>query len=222
MTSEVDTPLPVVVLISGRGSNMGAILDRCAGRGCGYRVAAVISDRPGAAGLVTARGAGIPGLCVDRRDYLSRQGFETALIAAIERHRPGLIALAGFMRVLSAAFVARFAGRILNIHPSLLPDYRGLDTHARVLAAGEREHGASVHFVTEELDGGPVAIQARVQVGANDDEERLAERVLHQEHRIYPLAIEWFAHGRLRLEDDAVVLDGVRRQAPVVCHAADS
>jgi phosphoribosylglycinamide formyltransferase-1 len=144
--------------------------------------------------------------------------FDAALRAAIERHRPGLVALAGFMRILGPAFVGRYHGRILNIHPSLLPQFRGLDTHRRALQAGVSEHGASVHFVTEELDGGPIVVQARVPVLPNDDPETLAARVLEQEHRIYPLAVRWFADGRLRLEPDGAWLDGRRLERPLTVH----
>ncbi len=211
-------PLPVVVLISGRGSNLQALLDASAVDAAPFTVRAVISNRPGAAGLERARRAGVPAEVVDHRTLRAPGAFDAALRAAIEHHRPGLVALAGFMRILGPAFVGRYHGRILNIHPSLLPQFRGLDTHRRALQAGVSEHGASVHFVTEELDGGPIVVQARVPVLPNDDPETLAARVLEQEHRIYPLAVRWFADGRLRLEPDGAWLDGRRLERPLTVH----
>lgn len=161
---------------------------------------AVISNEPDAFGLERARNAGIPTRLLNHRDYPSREAYDAALGALIDEFEPGLIVLAGFMRILTPAFVARFRGRLLNIHPSLLPKFRGLHTHQRALAAGETLHGASVHFVTEELDGGPVVLQAKVPVEPGDDPEGLAARVLRQEHRIYPQVVHWFAQGRLRLD----------------------
>lgn len=201
-------PMPVVVLISGRGSNLQALIDAGAASDAPFAVRAVISDRPGAAGLERAQRAGIPTEVVDRRTLRAPGAFDAALRAAIDRHDPGLVALAGFMRILGADFVSHYRGRILNIHPSLLPRFRGLGTHRRALQAGVSEHGASVHFVTAELDGGPVVIQARVPVRPGDDPDTLAARVLEQEHRIYPLAVAWFAAGRLRLAEDGVYFDG--------------
>ena len=211
-------PLPVVVLISGRGSNLQALLDASAADAAPFAVCAVISNRPGAAGLERARRAGVPAEVVDHRALRAPGAFDAALRATIERHSPGLVALAGFMRILGPAFVGRYHGRILNIHPSLLPEFRGLDTHRRALQAGVSEHGASVHFVTEELDGGPIVVQARVPVLPDDDPETLAARVLEQEHRIYPLAVRWFADGRLRLEPDGAWLDGRRLDRPLTVH----
>ncbi len=202
------TPMSVVVLISGRGSNLQALIDAGAAREAPFAVRAVISNRPDAAGLERARRAGIPTEVVNHRTLRAPGAFDAALRAAIDRHDPGLVALAGFMRILGADFVSHYRGRILNIHPSLLPRFRGLDTHRRALQAGVSEHGASVHFVTAELDGGPVVIQARVPVLPGDDPDTLAARVLEQEHRIYPLAVAWFAAGRLRLGEDGVHLDG--------------
>jgi len=155
------------------------------------------------------------------RDFPDRAAFDRALADAVQRYEPGLVVLAGFMRILGAEFVDRFAGRLVNIHPSLLPKYRGLHTHRRALEAGEREHGASVHFVTRELDGGPVVIQARVPIRNDDDEASLAARVLAEEHRIYPECIGWFAAGRLQLRDGAVLLDGRMLASPLVRQAAD-
>jgi len=194
--SESTRPLPLVVLVSGRGSNLQAILDAASEPGFPARVAAVASNRPGAAGLERARAARVPAHVVDHKAYPDRERFEAALIEVIDRYRPGLVVLAGFMRVLTPYFVGHYAGRLINIHPSLLPAFPGLDTHRRALAAGVKEHGASVHFVTAELDGGPVIVQAAVPVLPDDDPERLAERVLEQEHRILPLAIRQLAETR--------------------------
>ncbi len=198
----------LVVLISGRGSNLQAILDQAASGELPVEVAAVISNRPGVAGLERARQAGVPALELDHQNFPDRPAFEVALIELIDRHRPDLVALAGFMRLLTADFTERYQGRLLNIHPSLLPKFRGLHTHERALAAGETEHGASIHFVTAELDGGPVIVQARVPVLPGDDPDTLAARVLEQEHRLYPLAIRWFAEDRLRLREERVWFDG--------------
>jgi phosphoribosylglycinamide formyltransferase-1 len=156
---------------------------------------------------------------VPAREFPDREAFDAALASCIDRHSPRLVALAGFMRVLGAPFVGRYLGRMLNIHPALLPKYRGLHTHRRALEAGDREHGASVHFVTRELDGGPVVLQARVPVRDGDDEAALAARVLAEEHVIYPECIGWFAAGRLRMHDGAAFLDGRRLDAPVVREA---
>jgi len=214
-------PLPLVVLISGRGSNMVAIALAAAAGRIPARVAAVISDRADAAGLERARELGIPTTVVAARPGQPRPDYDRALAAAVTEHSPGLIPLAGFMRILGADFVREFAGRLLNIHPSLLPKYAGLHTHARALAAREREHGCSVHFVTEQLDGGPIVIQARVPVLPGDDAERLAARVQVEEHRIYPMAIEWFANGRLQWREDAPWLDGRQLTKPVVLGSAE-
>lgn len=203
-------PLNAVILISGRGSNMQAIIDQARAGTLPVRICAVISDRPGAPGLARAREAGIPAEAVEPAAHGDKAAFEAALRARIDHYRPGLVVLAGFMRVLSRDFVEHYAGRLLNIHPSLLPAFPGLDTHARALAAGVREHGASVHFVTPEVDAGPVIIQARVPVSPDDTPETLAARVLKEEHRIYPTAIRWFAEGRLQIRDGQVLLDGRR------------
>ena len=205
--NEHNQRLPVVVLISGSGSNLQALIDGAANGELPIRIEAVISNEPDAFGLERARRAGIPAEVVDHRDFASREAFDRALMAAIDRHHPGLVVLAGFMRILTPGFVQHYAGRLLNIHPSLLPKYQGLHTHRRALEAGDAEHGASVHFVTEELDGGPVIIQAKVPVLADDTPERLAARVLEKEHRIYPLVVKWFAQGRLRLDGDQVRFD---------------
>lgn len=199
-------PCPIVVLISGNGSNLQALIDQ-SGAG-GYAICGVISNKADAYGLERAARAGIPTRVIRHQDYLDRESFDRALMAQIDSFSPALVVLAGFMRILSAAFVSHYAGRVLNIHPSLLPDYRGTHTHERVLEAGEKEHGVSVHFVTEELDGGPVVLQAVVPVLAGDTRDALAARVAQQEHRIYPRAVSLFAAGRLRMQDNAAWLDG--------------
>lgn len=201
----------LVVLISGRGSNLQAIIDAIAAGRVAATIAAVISNRPEAAGLARARHAGIATEVVDHRAYASREDFERALAERIDRYRPDLVVLAGFLRILGDDFIERYAGRLMNIHPSLLPAFPGLDTHARALAAGVRHHGASVHFVTHEVDRGPLIVQAAVPVLPDDTPETLAERVLAEEHRIYPLAIGWFADGRLTIKEGKVLLDGMRR-----------
>ena len=199
----------VVILISGRGSNMEALLDA----GLPARIAAVISNNPGARGLDTARSRGVTTAVVDHRSYPDRDRFDAALAAEIDRHGPDLVALAGFMRVLTAPFIERYRGRLMNIHPSLLPAFPGLDTHRRALAAGARTHGCTVHFVTAQVDSGPIITQAAVPVLPDDTEEKLAARVLAQEHRIYPQAVRWFCEGRLRVDSDgAVTIDGARAQ----------
>lgn len=212
-----EAPLPdVVVLISGEGTNLQALIDAAQSGALPVRIAAVFSDRGDARGLARARRAGIRAVHVGRTDYADRDAYERALADAVAGEAPAAVVLAGFMRVLHAAFLDRFAGRILNLHPSLLPKYRGLDTHRRVLAAGDAWHGATVHFVTEELDAGPAIIQYRIAVGADDTPESLAERVHRGEHAILPQAVGWLATGRLRLEDGKVMLDGDSLDGPVV------
>ncbi len=197
----------VVVLISGRGSNLKAILDEArAGRIKG-EVRAVISNNPGAPGLDYARAAGVPVEIVNHRDFADRESFDNALAARIDRYAPALVALAGFMRVLGRNFIEHYAGRLINVHPSLLPAFPGLDTHTRALKAGVTRHGATVHFVTPEVDSGPVIAKAEVPVLPNDTPERLAARVLAEEHRLYPQAIGWFLDGRLKLAGNRVLLD---------------
>lgn len=199
-------PCPIVVLISGNGSNLQALIDHTALGG--YAICGVISNKPDAYGLQRAERAGIPTRVIRHQDFSDRESFDRRLMAEIDSFAPALVVLAGFMRILSAAFVSHYAGRVLNIHPSLLPLYRGTHTHERVLEAGEKEHGVSVHFVTEELDGGPVVLQAVVPVLADDTRDVLAARVSQQEHRIYPLAVSLFAAGRLRVQGNAAWLDG--------------
>jgi len=213
--------LPIVVLISGSGSNLRAIAERARTSALPVEIRAVISDRVEAAGLAWAADAGLPGIALAPREFPDRAAYDRALADLIEGYAPGLVVLAGFMRILGREFVERFAGRMLNIHPSLLPKYRGLRTHKRVLEAGDALHGASVHFVTPELDGGPVVLQSRVPVRTDDDEATLAARVLAQEHRIYPQCIGWYAAGRLQFRDGAAVLDGRVLESPLIMEASD-
>jgi phosphoribosylglycinamide formyltransferase 1 len=209
-------PLRLAILISGRGSNMAAIARACAEARINARVDLVLAERPGAAGLDTARALGIETRTVAWPGTRERAQFERGLEEALTAAQPQLIVLAGFMRILSQQFVAAHAGRILNIHPSLLPNYRGLHTHRRVLEAGDRVHGASVHFVTAELDGGPVILQSRVAVRPDDTEDALSARVQATEHIIYPRVIGWLADGKLAWRDDRPWLDGKPLAAPVV------
>jgi phosphoribosylglycinamide formyltransferase-1 len=197
--------LSLVALISGRGSNLRAIIDAADPL---VEVRAVISNHSHAKGLIHAQQVGIATEVLDHTQFKSQLDFDIALQVHIDHYQPKLVILAGFMRILSPEFVTHYQGRLLNIHPSLLPAFRGLHTHKRVLESGAKEHGASVHFVTENLDAGPVIIQARVLVFPNDDEKSLAARVLQEEHRIYPQAIHWFAQGRLQLHSQRALLDG--------------
>jgi phosphoribosylglycinamide formyltransferase 1 len=190
----------LVILISGRGSNLRSIVQACAGGQLPARVAGVISNEPAAGGLIYAKESGIATRVVNHRDFATREGFDAALAQAIDAHAPDVIALAGFMRVLTPAFVNRYRGRLINIHPSLLPAYPGLHTHARALAEKVPLHGATVHYVTPELDRGPSIVQAAVAVLEDDDEQRLAARVLEQEHVIYPQALEWIVQNKVKLD----------------------
>lgn len=210
----------LAVLISGRGSNLKALIDACAEGRVNGRIVLVISNRPQAPGLDYARDAGIPYAVIDHRRYADREAFDRALGDTLARHHPDLIILAGFMRVLTVGFVARFADRMVNIHPSLLPAFRGLDTHARALAAGVDQHGASVHFVTAELDGGPVIMQARVPVRAGDDPATLAARVQAAEHRLYPAAVGLICSGQIHAAGDRLWCDGEPLQQPLLLDPA--
>lgn len=201
----------LVVLISGRGSNLAAIIDAVRTGQLPADIHAVISSEPGTPGLARARTAGIPTHVIHHRDFAAREQFDQALMQRIDAYRPRLVVLAGFMRILGASFIDHYAGRLINIHPSLLPAFPGLNTHARALQSAAPYHGASVHFVTHEVDGGPVIVQAAIPVLPGDGPDTLEERVLMEEHRIYPLAIQWFLEGRLSIEDGRVLLDGKRR-----------
>ena len=196
----------IVILISGRGSNMASLIKAVADGSLPVRIAAVLANRPDAKGLATAAAAGVATRVVDHTLFASREAFDAALAAAIDGFSPDLVVLAGFMRILSDGFVRHFAGRLINIHPSLLPSFPGLHTHQRALDEGVRVHGCTVHFVTPALDHGPIIVQAAVPVVDGDDAARLAARVLAQEHRVYPLAVRWFAEGRLHLADGKVVV----------------
>ena len=207
--------LPIVVLISGNGSNLQAIIDAAYRGELPAVIRAVISNRPQAFGLERARRAGIPTTVIDHRRFADRESFDAALQTAIDGYHPALVVLAGFMRILTPAFVKHYHGRMLNIHPSLLPEFRGLDTHRRALAAGVTEHGVSIHFVTDELDGGPVVLQKKLAIQPDDDAARLAARVQAEEHRLYPRVIRWFAEGRLRLHGRQVEFDGKPLTAPL-------
>jgi len=209
-------PLRLAVLISGRGSNMATIARAGIQGLINAQTVLVLCDRADAAGIAVARDLGIEARLIPWRGAAGRDEFERELAEALDASRPDLVVLAGFMRVLSERFVARYAGRMLNIHPSLLPRYRGLHTHRRVLEAGDREHGASVHFVTAELDGGPIALQSRVPVAPADTEASLSARVQATEHIIYPRVIGWIADGRLVARGDRAWLDGKPLEAPVV------
>lgn len=194
----------IVVLISGRGSNMEAIVQACAAEGWPARIAAVVSNRPDAAGLAFARARGIATAVVDHREHASRDSFDAALAAAIDAFEPDLLVLAGFMRILTPAFIDRYAGRIVNVHPSLLPAFTGLHTHRRAIEAGCKVAGATVHFVTAELDHGPIIAQAVVPVLPGDTEQTLSARVLAREHQLYPRAVRWWAEGLLKLDGGIV------------------
>lgn len=198
----------VVVLVSGNGSNLQAIIDYFAQRSNSAYVSAVISNQPGAFALTRAEGAGIPAVCLDHKAFASREEYDYALAQSINKYSPTLVVLAGFMRILTAEFVQQFEGRMINIHPSLLPKYKGLNTHQKAIDAGDQEHGASVHFVTPELDGGPVIIQSKVPVFEGDSAADLAQRVQQQERNIYPLVVDWFCQQRLVMKNNKAVLDG--------------
>lgn len=195
----------IVVLLSGSGSNLQALIEQLQAPG---EIVAVISNRPQAYGLQRAAAAGISNEALDHTRFAEREAFDQALAARIDSYQPDLVVLAGFMRILSADFVRHYQGRMLNIHPSLLPRYKGLHTHQRALDAGDSEHGATIHFVTEELDGGPLVVQGRVAIQTNDSADSLAARVQGIEHRIYPLAVNWFVNQRLQLSPRGAMLDG--------------
>nr|WP_155137527.1 phosphoribosylglycinamide formyltransferase [Alcanivorax sp. VBW004] len=198
----------MAVLISGSGTNLQAIMDAQKTGTLDAEIAVVFSNRANAAGLERAAQAGIPTASLDHRDYPDREQFDQAMIEVLTPYAPDTVVLAGFMRILSAVFVRHYAGQLINIHPSLLPKYRGLNTHARALEAGDSEHGCSIHFVTEELDGGPLIAQAPIAVHANDTVDSLSKRVQQREHLLYPQVLQWRARDRLELTDNGVLLDG--------------
>lgn len=198
----------IVVLISGSGSNLQAVMDAIDAGQIDARIEAVLSNKADAFGLERAAKANIPALVLKHTDYDSRESFDRAMISKIDQYQPDLIVLAGFMRILTADFVRHYQGRMLNIHPSLLPKYKGLHTHQRALDAGDKEHGCTVHFVTEELDGGPLAVQGKVSIEMEDSAETLQQKVHKVEHQIYPLAVELFCADRLIWSESGVTLDG--------------
>lgn len=203
------------ILVSGGGSNLQAFIDATAAGTLNIEIPLVISNRPEAHGLERARRANIDALCIDHTCFPSREAFDTELAATLDRSNADLVILAGFMRILTPGFVKQFAGRLLNIHPSLLPKYPGLNTHQRALDAGDRWHGSTVHFVTEQLDGGPAIVQGRVPVLGGDDAQTLAARVLAVEHQIYPYAAGLLAEGRVKFRQDATWLDGAPMAQPI-------
>lgn len=205
----------IVVLISGSGTNLQALIDaQASGKLGSATIVGVFSNRPGVAGLSRAEAAGIPTAMLDHKTFEDRASFDRAMLAILSDWQPDLVVLAGFMRLLTPEFVARFAGRMLNIHPSLLPRYPGLNTHQRALDAGDSEHGATIHFVTSELDGGPPILQARVKTAPNDSAESLAQKVQRKEHQIYPAVVRWFADGRLTMQSGQAYMDGKPITAP--------
>ena len=198
----------LVVLISGSGSNLQALIDACDSKALNAEIVAVFSNKAGAYGLLRAQQTGIPALSLSPAEFSSRDAFDAALQVQIDEYQPDLIILAGYMRILTPAFVRHYHGKMLNIHPSLLPKYPGLHTHRKALENGDAEHGTSVHFVTEELDGGPVILQSRIAVLPDDTEDTLTARIQQEEHRIYPQVVNWFVQGRLVLKEDGIYLDG--------------
>jgi len=207
--------LPIAILISGRGSNMRVIVERAAAGTLPVDVRVVVSDKPSAEGLSLAADMNIATRVLEPRDFPDRPAYDLALVELLRQFQPQLVLLAGFMRILTPQFIGAFAGRMLNVHPSLLPKYPGLHTHRRCLEAGDAAHGASIHFVTEQLDGGPVVLQAEVPVVPGDTEITLSARVQQAEHKIYPQAIDWFARGRLLLQNGRAWLDGKPLDAPL-------
>ena len=209
----------IVVLISGNGSNLQAIIDACKQKQINGTLRAVFSNKADAFGLERAREAHIPAHALEASQFASREAFDRELVQEIDAYAPDVVVLAGYMRILSPAFVSHYSGRLLNIHPSLLPKYPGLHTHRQVLENGDEEHGTSVHFVTDELDGGPVILQAKVPVFDGDNEDDITDRVQAQEHAIYPLVVSWFVDGRLEMRENAAWLDGVK--LPPQGHASE-
>lgn len=214
-----EKPLSIVVLISGSGSNMQAIIDYLARENINAEIKAVISNRADAYGLERAQQAQIATRVIDHTAFESRETFDQAMMQSIDSYQPELIILAGFMRILTDEFVEHYAGRLINIHPSLLPEFKGLNTHQRAIDARHQQHGASVHFVSNELDGGPVIAQAAVEIDANDNAESLRQKVLQQEHVLYPLVTRWFAERRLQLKNNQVYFDHKPLQKPLLISA---
>jgi len=204
------SPCRIVVLISGSGSNLQAIIEAIASKAISGQIVAVVSNKAEAYGLERARRASIATEIVSYDDFNNREEYDLALMKCIDQYQPNLVVLAGFMRILSDEFVNHYLGHMLNIHPSLLPKYKGLNTHQRVLSAGDKKHGATVHFVTPQLDSGPIILQGKISVHENETEQQLSDRVHTIEHQIYPQAIGWFAQGRLHLSDNVVLLDNKR------------
>ena len=198
----------IVVLISGSGTNLQAIIDACKTQAYPGQVVGVVANKENAYGLIRAANAEISTSVLSHKAFDSREAYDQELVNVIDSYKPDLVVLAGFMRILTPDFVQHYKGKLLNIHPSLLPKYQGLNTHQRAIDAGDKEHGVSVHFVTEELDGGPVILQAKVPVFDSDNAEELAARVHEQEHRIYPLVVKWFCEGRLAMTGENAALDG--------------
>lgn len=222
MKADSVTAPRILVLASGSGTNLQALIDASRERDFPGQIVAVGSNRPQAFALERAAQANIDTFAVDHTRYGSREEFDGALMAEIRRHNPDLIVLAGFMRILTTDFVRALRGTMLNVHPSLLPKYTGLNTHQRALEAGEKVHGVSIHFVTEELDGGPVIAQAEVSVDPDDTAESLAEKVQQKEHLLYPIVVRWFCEGRIQLGTDYVVFDGQPLNRPLVLPAEDT
>ena len=200
-------PIRIAVLISGSGSNLQAIIDHQKNHIHEYEVALVISNKADAYGLIRAQEAEIESLLIDHTQFASREAFDQEMQVALDKAQIDLIVLAGFMRILTPGFTGHFLGKMINVHPSLLPKYTGLHTHKRALEAGDTEHGLSIHFVTPELDGGPVILQAKVSISANDTEESLRQKVHQQEHIAYPLVVEWFAQGKLSFKDNQALFE---------------
>lgn len=207
ISAEPASPPVIVVLISGSGSNLQAIIDQVESGDIQAKIGAVISNRPGVKGIERAKTAGINTHEIDHKEFPQRELFDAKLIRTIDEYQPDLVVLAGFMRILTADFVRRYEGKLINIHPSLLPKYPGLNTHQRAIEAGDSHHGVTTHFVTAELDAGPNIVQARVPVLPQDSAEQLAQRVQSQEHVIYPITVKWFVEGRLQMQGDKALLD---------------
>lgn len=197
----------IIILVSGNGSNLQAIINACQNNLINGKIVAVISNKPDVYSLIRAKQANIPSHVINHKEFASREAFDHQLQLQIEEYQPDLIVLAGYMRILTPHFVQHYSGKMLNIHPSLLPKYPGLNTHRRAMEAGDKEHGTTVHFVTDELDGGPIILQAKVPIFDNDEEQDIVERVLAQEHQIYPLVIKWFCDDRLTMINGRAYLD---------------